>query len=195
MLPRTMTSIKSHISASAKTFRVFGVTVDSDSENIVPSGAPDKFSDAYFIAQQNCMSILISTLLCPDCGLPGVSFQVVPDSKCGFAAKVKIFCSNCDEICGTNFLCERVGDSRSQNMPFDINVRATLAFRGIGCGSSAMKEWSGMMNMPFVLTQNSYIEHNNMPEQGSMKAFKQMSQEAAKGIMKAYSAIGLQPND
>ena len=97
-----------HIPASAKIFRVFGVTVDSDSENIVPSDTPDKFSDAYFIAQQHCMSMLISTLLCPDCGLPGVSFQVVPDSKCGFAAKAKIFCSNCDEICGTNFLCERV---------------------------------------------------------------------------------------
>ena len=48
-----------HISASAKKFRVFGVTVDSDSENIVPSDTPDKFSDAYFIAQQNCMSMLI----------------------------------------------------------------------------------------------------------------------------------------
>ena len=184
-----------HVSASAKKFRVFGVTVDSESENIIPSDAPEKLSNAYFIAQQKCISMLISTLLCPDCGLPGVSFEVVPESKCGFAAKAKISCSHCEEICGTNFLCERVGNSRSQNVPFDINVRATLAFRGIGCGFSAMKEWSGMMNMPFVLTQNSYIEHNNKLEQGSMKAFKQMSQEATKGIIKAYSAIGVQPDD
>ena len=58
-----------------------------------------------------------------------------------------------------------------------------------------MKEWSGMMNMPFVLTQNSYIEQNNKLEQGTMKAFKQMSQEATKGIIKAYSAIGVQPDE
>ena len=82
-----------------------------------------------------------------------------------------------------------------ENVPFEINVRATLAFRGMGCGFSAMKEWSGIMNMPFVLTQNSYIEHNNKLELGSMKACKQMSQEATKGIVKAYSTTGVQPDD
>ena len=92
-----------HVSASAKKFRVFGETVDSESENIIPSDALEKLSNAYFIAQQKCISMLISTLLCPDCGLPGVSFQVVPESKCGFAAKAKISCSHCEEICGTNF--------------------------------------------------------------------------------------------
>ena len=101
---------------------------------------------------------------------------MVPESKCGFAAKAKISCSHCEEICGTNFLSERVSNSQSQNAPFDINVRAILAFRGIGCGFSAMKERCGMINIPFVLTRNSYIEHNNRLEQGSMIAFKQMSQ-------------------
>jgi len=89
-----------HVSASSKIFRVSGLTVDSESESIIPSDAPDKLSNAYFIAQQKCISMLISTLLCPDCGLPGVSFQVVPESKCGFAAKAKISCSHCEEICG-----------------------------------------------------------------------------------------------
>ena len=184
-----------NISASAKKFQVFGVTLESGNENIIPSDEPDKMSDAYFLAQQKCISMLLSKLLCPTCGLSGVSFQVIPEGKCGFAAKAKITCRNCDEICGTSFLCERVGNSQSQNIPFDINVRATLAFRGIGCGFSAMKEWSGMMNMPFVLTQNSYIEHNNKLEEGSRKAFNQIGQETTKEIFKAYSAVGVQPDD
>ena len=183
------------ISASAKKLQVFGVTVESNNENIVSSDVPDKFSETYFIAQQRCISMLISKLLCPYCGMSGVSFQLVPETKCGFAAKAKITCSNCDETSSTNFLFERVGNSLSNNVPFDINVRATLAFRGIGCGFSSMKEWSGMMNMPYVLSQNSYIEHNNKLEQGSKKAFKQMTQDSTKAIFNAYSAIGVQPDD
>lgn len=183
------------ISASARKLQVFGVTVESYDENIAQFDVSDKTSDAYFIAQQKCMSMLISKLLCPSCGMCAVSFQVISDSKCGFAAKANISCSNCGEICGTNFLCERVGSSQSQNMPFDINVRATLAFRGIGCGFSSMKEWSGMMNMPFVLSQNSYIEHNNKLEQGSKEVFKLMSQETRTEIFKAYSAIGVEPDE
>ena len=44
-----------HVSASANKFRVFGVTVDSESENIIPPDAPN----VYFIAHQKCISMLI----------------------------------------------------------------------------------------------------------------------------------------
>jgi len=54
-----------HVSASSKIFRVSGLTVDSESESIIPSDAPEKLSNAYFIAQQKCISMLMSTLLCP----------------------------------------------------------------------------------------------------------------------------------
>ena len=33
--------------------------------------------------------------------------------------------------------------------PVEINSRATMAFREIGCGFSAMNEWCGVMNMPY----------------------------------------------
>ena len=46
------------VSVNARTFQVFGMTVDSDSENIIPSEAPDKLSDAYFTAQQKYISML-----------------------------------------------------------------------------------------------------------------------------------------
>ena len=58
-----------------------------------------------------------------------------------------------------------------------------------------MKDWSGMMNMPYVLTQSSYIGHNSKLELGSMNKFEQISQEVTKGIFEAYSAIGVQPDD
>ena len=46
------------VSVNARTFQVFGMTVDSNSENIIPSEAPDKLSDAYFTARQKCISML-----------------------------------------------------------------------------------------------------------------------------------------
>ena len=39
-------------SASEKKFQVFGVTLESDNENIVPSDEPDKMLNAYFLAKQ-----------------------------------------------------------------------------------------------------------------------------------------------
>ena len=44
------------------------------------SDIPDNVSETYFIPQQKCIAMLISKVLCPYCGISGVSFQLVPDS-------------------------------------------------------------------------------------------------------------------
>ena len=75
--------------------------------------------------------------------------------------KGKLCCTTCNDIIDEDFLCQRVGGSKSTRVPFEINSSATMAFRGIGCGFIAMKEWCGVMNMPYSLSQDAYTSHHN----------------------------------
>ena len=40
--------------------------------------------------------------------------------------------------------------------PFEITLRVAVAFRGIGCGHSALTEWGSIMNMPKLLTKTTF---------------------------------------
>lgn len=190
------------LSASAKKLKIFGVEMDDNTSQTEehPEDSDVNMMDmdldnSYFIAQENSVSKLISSLLCPTCGSSGITFKLVPEIKYGFAAKAMISCKTCDNFSDSNLMCQRVGNSQSPNVPFDINIRSTLAFRGIGSGFSSMKEWASMMNMPCVLSQNAYIMHNNKLEQGSMDTFRVMSETTDKAIFKAYKDVGVEPDE
>ena len=85
------------------------------------------------------------------CKPPGLTFTT-SSGRWGFATKARLVCEACDE----DFLCERAGVSKAQNDQFDVNHGATLAFRGIGCDHSAMKEWASTMNLQHVMSYEAY---------------------------------------
>eukprot|EP00794_Sanderia_malayensis_P018474 gene18474-biopygen15564 len=123
---------------------------------------------------------------------PGVHVTRNPADDLGFAAKVIIKCSNCDGFSQDEYLSQRVGEpEKKKNAPFDVNVRATLAFRGVGCGHAAMKEWCGTMNMPAVLSKASFIEINNRLEDAATKTFKSISLQSREMIKAAYADVGI----
>ncbi len=108
-----------------------------------------------FYAQEQLVSRLVESYLCPKCGLSGVIFKVVPEIKFRFSAKSCSSCISCEDFSQNNFLCQRFRNSNMQNVPFDIKTRTKLAFRGIACGFLSMQEWASIMNMPFFLSQNA----------------------------------------
>ena len=79
-------------------------------------------------------------------------------------------------------------------VPFEINSRATLAFRGIGCGFSAMNEWCGVMNMPYSMSQDAYTTHHNKIHKASIEMAKIIQDDCAKPIRDAYKDIGVLPD-
>ena len=69
------------------------------------------------------------------------SFELSTGNANGFSVKGRLFCTTCNESIDEDYLCQRVGGAKLTRAPFEIKGRATLAFRGIGCGLSGMNDW------------------------------------------------------
>ena len=149
----------------------------------------------YFLAQEAAVSSLMSGLLCPVCKMPGIVFDVDTKAKIRFAASATLTCKSCKNISNEGYLCQRIGQSKSQNVPFDINMRAVLALRGVGCGYSAMKEWGSIMDMPFIPSQDTYTKMHKRIEKAATATFKSISQQSRDIIANAYEEVGVREDD
>ena len=78
------------------------------------------------------------------------------DEKQGFAHNISVKC--CKDSCSWSegFWTSKKIKTPKGRPPFDINMWSVIAFREIGKGHTAMQKFGGFMNMPSVLTQNSY---------------------------------------
>lgn len=170
---------QSNTSASTKKLSAFISNIDEmQKETEAPA---DESEDCYLIVQKNTIKKFFNTLLCSDCKQPGLSLMTLPSGKCGFSIKAKVLCECCEGIVKEDYLCEQVGGSKLQTDPFDINIRATLAFCGIGCGYSAMRELAGT-NMPHYLSRDAYTSAHKKIGKASSNTFKEIVAESSKAI-------------
>lgn len=158
-------------------------------------GVKDDHGDCYFFAQQETFSALIGKLLCPICCQPGVKFKIVPTSKSGFSVKGQLECGTWQQSLAKSYMCNRVSDSSSGSVAFGINIRTVLAFRGVGCGHSAIRKWCGIMNMPYSLSKNGYSKNQKKIEEAALKTFESISDSSRSGIVAAYEDIGVEPDE
>ena len=124
----------------------------------------------------------------------GLHYELLQDKYQGFSSRGKVSCPVCNEEIDEQFTCKRVGGSESSRSPFDINMRATMAFRGVGCGYAAMSEWSGTMNMPNHLSQNAYMSNHSKLQTASKETFKVIVAETRQAIKDTYKDIGVVPD-
>ena len=78
----------------------------------------------------------------------GITLSPMDGKEMSFAVKGKLFCGTCEQFFTYSYLHERVGNLQSSRVPLEVNLRSTLAFMGIGCGYSTIKDWSTVMNTP-----------------------------------------------
>ena len=112
----------------------------------------------------------------------------------GFAAKARTYCSSCDKIVVEEFLSKRADGSCSSQVPFEVNLKAVLAFRGIGCGYSSIKEWCGIINMPYRISQDTYTNTHSKLNVASQSTFREIQKKSIEAIFKAYSETGATPD-
>ena len=188
----TPTSVTKERSASETKLNAFGIDME---EMLRQSGAPAcHFEECYLLVQKSIMLDFFSILLCPMCKQPGLTFAT-SSGKWGFATKARLACEVCDKVVKEDFLCERVGGSKSQTDPFDVNLRATLAFRGIGCGHSAMKEWASTMNLAHVMSYDAYRTAHQKIADASRHTFQEIASKSREAIVSAYNEIGEHPDE
>lgn len=182
-------------SATSKKFEAFGVSLDQFSEPLMPSRDQEDTADCYFFMQLSCLKSLMSKLACPTCLCVGLQYELLQDSHRGFSSRGKVSCPSCNEEISEEYTCKRVSGSNFSRCPFDINMRATMAFRGIGCGFAAMSEWSGTMNMPNHLSQNAYTNNHSKLQTASNETFNVIINETRQAIKEAYDQIGVVPDE
>ena len=106
----TPTSVTKEPSASETKLNVFGIDME---EMLRQSGAPAcHFEECYLLVQKSIMLDFFSILLCPMCKQPGLTFAT-SSGEWGFATTARLACEVCDKVVKEDFLCERVGGSKS----------------------------------------------------------------------------------
>ena len=188
----TVPSASGTSSASAKKLEAFGITLDNlEAEKLKASDSTRKVSEMFLLVQYSSLASFFATLLCPTCSSVGVVLKVLQDVSCGFALKATLFCENCATNLKEDYLCQRTDSTKSTKAPFEVNTRATLAFRGIGCGFSAMKEWCGTMNIPQSMSLDSYYSHQAKIHDASLTMVENIKKQSLTAIMDAYKDIGV----
>jgi len=174
-------------SASAKKIEVFGIILDNlEVKKLKASDSSLDASDMFLTVQYTSLASFFAALLCPRCSLAGVVLKILRDVSCGFALQEALFCENCAKNVKEDYLCQRTGSTNSAKAPFEVNTKTKLAFRGIGCGFSAMKEWCGTMNIPQSLSLDSYYSHQAKIHEASMIMVENMKKQSLAAILEAY---------
>ena len=188
----SLRTVKPHVAASTSKLGIFGISLPQLERNTVSEDESN--DDCYVIVQTTSLCKFFSKLLCPTCKQPSISFEVMKDKTMGFAAKARSYCTACENNVSEDFLCKRVDDSASSNVPFEVNMQAVLAFRGIGCGFTAIREWCGIMNMPYHLSQNGYASIHERLNSASKSSFKDIQKKSIEAIFSAYAETGVLPD-
>ena len=183
---------KSPVAASSSKLGIFGISVQQLETNA--NTEEEASDDCYVVVQESLMHTLCSKLLCPSCKQPCISFDVMTDRTVGFAAKARSYCTACEKNVSEDFLCKRVGDLASSNAPFEINMQAVLAFRGIGSGLPAIREWCAIMNMPYHRSQDGYTSIHEKLNSASTLSFKDIQRKSIAVVVSAYAETGVYPD-
>ena len=184
----TTTATTSSTSASSRKLDFFGVSID------VSQRKGNSSEDCFFIVQQNSLNKLVAALNCPKCSSSGLKFVVTDSKMSGFAIKGAVICEVCQETVCEQYMCERVDNSSSSRAPFEVNTRAVIAFRGIGCGQSAMQRWCGTMNMPNCLSSPAYQNIQTKLNVATKETFGEVSKTTHEAIVKSYEEVGIKPD-
>ena len=89
------------------------------------------------------------------------------------------------------FLCDRVGGEQSTRQPFEVNTRAVVAFRGIGCGFTAVKDWCSLMNMPNSMSKCTYTARQTEIHAASVDTVAKVMEKSVSSIRSAYQDMGI----
>ncbi|XP_065680580.1 uncharacterized protein LOC136094527 [Hydra vulgaris] len=137
--------VKEAVSSSKISLDNSLLTVEKEDSNF--------FIIIHFGVLQSCLQLLSRCLECGD----KVTISLDQIKKLGLLHNIKLECISCDW--SYNFYSSPAIKNKHIQ---EVNVRAVMSFREIGCGHEALKTFAGCMNMPPPMTFNSYKNINNL---------------------------------
>ena len=141
ILSSTMTSSTTQAASSCSSER----KIKPNYSNTFDSG-----KDNYFVfINFSILKELIAKTACNNCFQP-LLLTDVDSSRKGFAHLFQLKCEHCDYVKRFNSSNKSINakfDAVTANSPYDVNIRAIIAFREVGCGYGAIKTFSSCMNL------------------------------------------------
>ena len=93
---------------------------------------------------------------CPVCKYGHIELEEDGSAKMGFASLLMLKCKNRNcKFSEKFYTSSKIGGSQA----FEVNRRIVLATRNIGIGHQALAKFTGVMNMPSPMNENSYRDH------------------------------------
>ena len=167
ILSSTMTSSTTQAASSCSSER----KIKPNYSNTFDSG-----KDNYFVfINFSILKELIAKTACNNCFQPLLLTDVDPSRK-GFAHLFQLKCEHCDYVKRFNSSNKSINakfDAVTANSPYDVNIRAIIAFREVGCGYGAIKTFSSCMNLKCI-SENGFQKLNKT----IMVAYKSASEKS-----------------
>ena len=171
--------------------------MDVDLDSFSEKEEDKKVDMTYFtFAQVRYLNKVSTNCFCPKCQLASLNLKIDIAHSYRFASNARFSCDACMNSIAEEFLSDRVvSNSETGEAPFEINLRATIAFRGISCGHSALTEWGSVINMPRFLAKTTFTSLQERVCEGSKKACNEISQKTVETLKEAYKKIGVVPDE
>ena len=126
---------------------------------------------------------------CLQCGMKDIDVAYLDDERQGFSYSVLVKCNCCDwqHIFHTSHELTLPGKDNRGRKSCDVNIRTVMAFREIGRGHEAIKNFTSIMNMPPPLSAMSYSNINSILHEAYKQGADASMKKAAKEIKKAVN--------
>ena len=180
-------------SASSKKLEFFGLKLDEMVE-MTKQTEPESQDKYFLMVDKVSLNKLLSCLCCPNCKVPGIEFDTYEEKHMGFCAKGYVYCGSCETVINEGYLSERIGGSHSTNRPFEVNTRSVFAFMGIGCGYTAMRDWSTIMNFPNCPNKYAYQSTKEKLISASKETFDEVATKSVEIIRQKHAELGELPD-
>ena len=184
----------SYLSSTGKKFEAFGVTQEFISKHSCYEGSNlEDSKDCFLLSRSQACRVLLEGYVAQCQAVGYMKSDILEGCSQGLSVKLQITCENCHLYCSEQFTSGRL--SNSNRVPFEVNTRAVLAFRNIGCGFSAMRDWFSNMNFPNCMSKDAYCSSHSKLGDASKATFEEILASSRKAIKTAYKDVGVIPDE
>ena len=130
---------------------------------------------------------LVANLSCTSCKKRTLSIRAV-DRTLGMVCGLETFCTSCDTVLNSTLSSDRIGETQATNSPFVVVRSVVSATMDMGVGYAGLEKFSRYLDMP-VMTRNTFIRHQNVISEASMRVVNDVMCESAKIVRNVYKRL------
>ena len=157
----------------------------SDESDGISSEEDLKVLEGFRLVETSVRSSVFQLFCCPACKYGHIELEEDDSAKMGFASLLLLKCkSHKCKFSERFYTSSKIEGSQA----FEVNWRIVLATRniGIGHGHQALVKFTGVMNMPSPMNENSYRDHVAAVKSAAHAVCKQSMRSAVEQVKDYY---------